>query len=137
VGLLSASRGTFLVALRVALYVIGLALGRAARARGSRPRAAAASLVAILAAGWLTSFVSDRAAAATARLTKLFDEDRSLANRTSGRSDLARIGWEIFEDHPLGIGTGEFIRYAAVFGARENLPVFTTSTRSCRRTRRG
>ncbi|HKC25214.1 MAG TPA: O-antigen ligase family protein, partial [Thermoanaerobaculia bacterium] len=122
---LSASRGTFFVALVLALYVLGLALG-ASRTRDGRIRAGAVAglLAAVVVAGWLGSLVSDRAAQSVERLTKLFDSERSLANRTSGRSDLARIGWEIFQRHPFGIGTGEFVESAADYGAKESLSVF-------------
>ena len=45
---------------------------------------------------------------ASLRVLKLFDSDRSMANKTSGRSDIAFAGWEIFKSHPLGVGTGGF-----------------------------
>ncbi len=42
------------------------------------------------------------------RVQKLFDSNRALDSRTSGRSDLALAGWYIFRDHPFGVGTGGF-----------------------------
>lgn len=48
------------------------------------------------------------------RIEKLFTTEEglsgnySLSSRTSGRSDLAIGGWYIFEEHPLGVGTGGF-----------------------------
>ena len=48
------------------------------------------------------------------RLTKLFTTEHGLAGnytlggRTSGRSDLAIGGWYIFQNHPMGVGTGGF-----------------------------
>lgn len=45
------------------------------------------------------------------RLEKMLDPSYTLAERTSGRSDLATAGWEIFLENPLGVGTGGF-RYA-------------------------
>ncbi len=52
---------------------------------------------------------------ARGRIERLFDTQYSLAERTSGRSDLALAGWYIFVDHPLGIGTGGFRAYAGQF----------------------
>jgi len=42
------------------------------------------------------------------RVDKLLDSKYSLAQRTSGRSDLVLGAWEIFREHPLGVGTGGF-----------------------------
>jgi O-antigen ligase len=42
------------------------------------------------------------------RITKLFDEERELESRTSGRSDLAMAGLYLFKDNPFGVGTGGF-----------------------------
>jgi hypothetical protein len=42
------------------------------------------------------------------RITKLFDTSYTLAQRTSGRSDILWTGWQIFLEEPLGIGTGSF-----------------------------
>ena len=61
------------------------------------------AIVAIL----LVSFQSERDFAET-RLDKSMEGDRNLSTRTSGRSDLAWMGWEMFYRHPLGIGTGSF-----------------------------
>jgi len=49
---------------------------------------------------------------------------RPLANRTSGRSDLARVGWQIFRANPLGVGTGAFSAVAARYGFTEGIAVF-------------
>lgn len=40
------------------------------------------------------------------RFSQLFNNNLSMARRTSNRSDLFIIGWNVFLDHPLGIGTG-------------------------------
>jgi hypothetical protein len=61
------------------------------------------------------------------RLTKLFTVEHSLAGdytlagRTSGRSDLAIGGWYIFQDHPLGVGTGGFGTYWSEMGRHYGL----------------
>jgi O-antigen ligase len=59
------------------------------------------------------------------RLTKLFDPGRSLTDRTSGRSDLALGGLQIFLDHPLGVGTGGFPRAWAAHSRARRIAVFT------------
>jgi O-antigen ligase len=45
---------------------------------------------------------------AAARFDKLLNANVSLEERTSGRANLMRGGWQIFLQHPLGIGTGGF-----------------------------
>ena len=45
------------------------------------------------------------------RFSKVFDTERSLANRTSGRSELALAAWQVFREHPLGVGSGAFPYY--------------------------
>jgi len=45
---------------------------------------------------------------AGARVQKLFDDERSMGNRTSGRSELMAAGLYLFQNHPLGVGTGGF-----------------------------
>lgn len=42
------------------------------------------------------------------RLEKAFDTSLSLKSRTSGRSELAKGGLAVFQDHPFGVGTGGF-----------------------------
>jgi hypothetical protein len=56
--------------------------------------------------------------AAVHGLANLVDEERTMAGRTSGRSDLAIAGWKSFLRHPLGIGTGSFGSTFAVEGSR-------------------
>jgi O-antigen ligase len=62
----------------------------------------------LIALGVATQF-SELESYSMERLNKLFDKDRSLANRTSGRSDLLEAGWRTFLTVPLtGIGPGSF-----------------------------
>jgi O-antigen ligase len=61
----------------------------------------------LVAMGVLAKFAEEQLASA-ARWNKLMDENRSLASRTSGRSDLYRGGLMIFAANPLGVGTGSF-----------------------------
>jgi hypothetical protein len=58
------------------------------------------------------------------RLALLVDPTQSARTRTSGRFDLFLGGWYIFEDHPLGVGTGGFSTYWANLGYREGLSGF-------------
>ncbi len=97
---LSGSRGNTFIALCCALFLILCT-------RGLRARVAGLAMAIVVALAVWSQFPALREAAA-GRLEKLFDEDASLSNRTSGRSDLARGGWAIFREEPLGIGTGEF-----------------------------
>lgn len=96
---LSASRGDLLVGLLVAASIV--LAGRAAKRRLIAATVATAAAIAI---GSHFADLSDRAMARLGMLTA----DDSLRQRTSGRSDLARGGWYIFLEHPLGIGTGGF-----------------------------
>jgi hypothetical protein len=103
---LSGSRGTLLIG---ACCVIVLVLTM----RGLRQRTTAivcGALIMIVAAAHFSK-MQERA---TFRLFKLFTTDEalsgnySLSSRTSGRSDLAIGGFYIFEEHPMGVGTGSF-----------------------------
>ncbi|HKV49606.1 MAG TPA: O-antigen ligase family protein [Gemmatimonadaceae bacterium] len=81
--------------------------------RGVRQRtvAVASGVLLMFAAASHFGNLQDRA---LFRIEKLFTTDQgltgdySLSSRTSGRSDLAIGGWYIFEEHPLGVGTGGF-----------------------------
>jgi hypothetical protein len=66
----------------------------------------------IFTALYLTSTFVDDQLYARQRIEKLFDTSFTLAQRTSGRSDLALEGWRIFLENPLGVGTGGFRYYA-------------------------
>lgn len=103
---LSGSRGTLLIG---ACCVIVLLLTM----RGLRQRTVAIAcggLIFLVAAAHFSQ-MQERA---SFRLFKLFTTDEplsgdySLSSRTSGRSDLAIGGFYIFEEHPMGVGTGSF-----------------------------
>jgi O-Antigen ligase len=61
----------------------------------------------VIAMGVLTQF-SDIQDKSLGRIEKLFDSERSLASRTSGRSELMRAAWNMFLENPFGVGTGAF-----------------------------
>ncbi|MCX8063360.1 MAG: O-antigen ligase family protein, partial [Anaerolineales bacterium] len=57
---------------------------------------------------WASNLLWDRETYALNRIQRLFDPTYTLAERTSGRSDIAATGLKIFQQRPLGIGTGSF-----------------------------
>jgi O-antigen ligase len=65
----------------------------------------------LLSAVFLSGRFADREGYTMHRIRKFLDPEESLAERTSGRYDLAVAGWNMFLDHPLfGVGTGGFAR---------------------------
>lgn len=97
---LSGSRGNLAIAVCCMLLIV---------LKMPRLEWAAVSLVIVLLTGViLASVFSDQQANTVQRLEKLFDPSYSLASRTSGRSNIAEVGWLIFLENPLGIGTGGF-----------------------------
>lgn len=99
---LTGSRGGLLIALLCVLFLLLTIPGF------SRRSLSVISLV-IISAAIVIQF-SDLQEKSSIRILKLFDSSRSLDNRTSGRSELALAGWEMFLDRPLGVGTGGFMR---------------------------
>lgn len=96
----SGSRGTLLIAV-TSLAILAAAvrpLGRRAVFLGSG----------LLFAVAIATQFADLQALGQQRVGLLFDPDRPLVSRTSGRSDLMMAGWHIFLSHPLGVGTGGF-----------------------------
>ncbi|WP_322805976.1 O-antigen ligase family protein [Thermanaerothrix sp.] len=65
-------------------------------------------VVGTIAVFWASNLLWEREAYALNRIQRLFDPTYSLAERTSGRSDIAATGLKIFQERPLGIGTGSF-----------------------------
>ncbi len=103
---LSGSRGTLLIGVCCTIVLL-------LTMRGLRQRTVAivcGALIIVVAAAHFSQ-MQERAAF---RLFKLFTTDQplsgnySLSSRTSGRSDLAIGGFYIFEEHPMGVGTGSF-----------------------------
>lgn len=103
---LSGSRGTLLIG--ICCFMVLLVTLSGVR---QRTIAILAGVMIALAAASQFSGLQERT---IHRLTKLFTTEHavagnySLAGRTSGRSDLAIGGWYIFQQHPLGVGTGGF-----------------------------
>jgi len=106
---LGGSRGGMLIAACCALFQLS-------GMRGVFRRSLIAAM-AVLVGLWLTLVFPDQRAKALQRVEKLWDPSRSLANKTSGRSDLASDGWFIFVRHPLGVGTGGFAPVRAQYSS--------------------
>jgi hypothetical protein len=114
--LLSGSRGDLAISLTCLAF--GFAL-----LPGTRQRVTTLALVVLLVVGGASLF-ADMRQRAVERLEKLFDAEQSIESRTSGRSDLLKGGWYIFEQHPLGVGTGGFMAAWARLGYVEGISAF-------------
>ncbi len=103
---LSGSRGNMLIG---ACCMLALLVGM----RGVRQRTMAIGSIVIVSLVVIAHF-GKLEATAVHRVMKLFGMEEpvegvyTMSGRTSGRSDLALGGWYIFEEHPLGVGTGGF-----------------------------
>jgi O-antigen ligase len=115
---LSGSRGSFVVGLVAVGLFVWMWKGR----RGASLAIVSVVLIAIVGTGLFSDLQSGMAE----RLGKTFEDERSLSNRTSGRSDLVIVGWRMFLDNPMGVGTGGFMAVARGYGWVGNLAVFRT-----------
>jgi O-antigen ligase len=97
---LSRSRGALIIALLAMAFLL-------VAARTLTTRVIYLVAAALLVVGLAGKFGSLEATA-TARFGKMLNSDTSLEERTSGRTNLMRGGWQIFLAHPLGVGTGAF-----------------------------
>jgi O-antigen ligase len=97
---LTGSRGGMLMAIFCLIFL-------ANRTRKASSQLALFLVAPLLAALTLTLF-SGLGDYAGSRVTKLFDDERSMENRTSGRNELMAAGLYLFQNHPLGVGTGGF-----------------------------
>ena len=97
---LSGSRGTFLVALVAMAFLLVSMKTVVARV--------AYVATGLVVAGALSASFRTLNDSATTRFDTLFDSSLSVEERTSGRANLARGGWTLFRQHPLGVGTGAF-----------------------------
>lgn len=112
---LSGSRGAMLVALACAAYFI-------VEVRGLGRRAVLLAILGLTLLGAVTQF-TDLQQRALDRVRILLDPGTQLADRTSHRSDLARGGWSIFRQAPLGVGTGGFTSAWQRLGPRDGVTV--------------
>lgn len=101
------SRGTTVLAFCGVVWMLA-SLPSASLRMGAIGAAGAATLL-------LAVVASSQIEYSLERIEKSMDSSRSLANRTSGRSDLAIAGWNLFLSNPLGVGTGSFsVEYARI-----------------------
>ena len=97
---LSGSRGTLLTATGCGLFLLILMR----RMRRGWIVVLAAGLVALA----VTTQFTDLQTRAVKRINLLWDPQQRLVDRTSGRSALLIGGWNMFVEHPLGVGTGGY-----------------------------
>jgi len=98
---LSGSRGGLLTGVLCLVFLSMRLLGGGAR----WAFLGGAAFLAVL----LSSQFGERESYTLHRIGKFLDPSESMAERTSGRYDLALAGWNMFLDHPLfGVGTGGF-----------------------------
>ena len=97
---LTTSRGGTLIGLFAALCLL-------AEIKGLKQRLMIMACGAVVAIGVLGQFteIQDKS---VGRITKLMDGDRTWSSRTSGRSELMRGAFDIFWNHPFGVGTGGY-----------------------------
>ena len=112
---LSASRGSFLIAAVCLVFLLTMAKAHRALLFGS-----VATLLSVVILSQFATLQND----SFNRLGLLLDSQESPTRRTNGRFDLALGGWYIFEDHPLGSGTGGFRTTWADLGPRDGLSRF-------------
>jgi hypothetical protein len=100
---LSGSRGNMLITLVCMAYLI---LKMRSKTWGT-----ISILVALILSSLLLIQFSNQQELALQRIEKFFDPTYTLSSRTSGRFNIAQVGWQIFKDNPLGVGTGGFRYY--------------------------
>src|SRR2546430_15767471 len=66
------------------------------------------ALTAVLVAVVIANQFSDLQTRTIERINLLVDTRQSFDVRTSGRFELLTDGWNIFREHPLGVGTGGY-----------------------------
>lgn len=106
---LSGSRGTMLIALMCLGFLF-------VTMRGFAQRLLLAALGVVFLAIIATRF-AERKEYAMRRINKMFNQEVAAEARTSGRSDIVQVGWRIFLNHPLGVGTGNFRSYYAEYSS--------------------
>ncbi len=105
---LSGSRGSLLIAVFCLAFLI-------LEMRSLSRRFAFLIVAFVLGLAVSTQF-TDLQARVLGRIGVLLDPNLSYVIRTSGRSDLALAGWQLFLDNPFGVGTGGFATAWASLG---------------------
>jgi len=124
-GLLAVVNGVwvFLSASRGGLLVASLCLGFVTTRIRGRRRLAYVCAAFVLSIAVLTQF-RYLEAQAVERWDQLSDTSRPMSHRTNNRSDLIWTGWEVFQENPLGVGTGGFSATWSLRGRFEGTSVF-------------
>ena len=97
---LTESRGTFVLGALLGVYVI-------MRSPGVIHKVLVISLFSGMFIWMATAFAQEFGATAD-KWARFMDPDVSLSQSTNRRVDLAEVGWIIFQENPLGAGTGSF-----------------------------
>jgi O-antigen ligase len=114
---LSGSRGSLLTGLICMIFIIA-SIRKKSQRFGFIIIGGALIAAVIIAFGTQNQF-------AFKRLDKLFNENETMVGRTSGRSELMKGGWLVFQDNPFGVGTGGFATAWARLGFRNELTGFS------------
>lgn len=113
---LTGSRGDLLIAVFCMLFLIF-------ESRGLLRRLTFIIAVVVVGIG-LSSLFANLQLTVMNRIGILLNSDLTFEQRTSGRSDLAVAGWNIFLENPFGIGTGGFPSAWAKLGNLEGALTF-------------
>jgi O-antigen ligase len=97
---LSASRGSLLIALLAGAYLFF--------STRSITWKTVMVVVAIAVGVWVSLNFAEQKLTTISRIQNLFNPNISESKRTSKRSVIAMVGWQIFLKNPMGIGTGSF-----------------------------
>lgn len=111
---LSGSRGGLLTAFMCVIYYVIV--------MRSFSWTTALLILGVISFFWFSNILLDKQNYSINRIQKLFDSSYTLAERTSGRSDIFWTGWQIFLEQPLGIGTGSFeegANYLDIIGGKD------------------
>lgn len=65
-------------------------------------------VVSVILGFWLTISFAEQQTYVLERFERTFNLDYSLSRRTSTRALIFQAGWDLFLEHPLGVGTGGF-----------------------------
>lgn len=76
--------------------------------------------IAWLALGFFSLQFAEQQSYAFRRIEKFFNPQYTLEERTSGRSDIAQAGLQMFFNNPMGVGTGNFREAIASSGLSAN-----------------
>jgi len=97
---LSASRGSLLIALLAGTFLF--------LSTRSITWKTVMVVIAMAVGIWISFTFAEQQLVTITRIEDLFDPNLSESRRTSRRSDITEVGWQLFLENPMGIGTGSF-----------------------------